>query len=88
MSDAHPPEIPRLASALERCGLATPATILIEALKPWRFAASQLLLLSEPLWGRERRFQVRRYADWIEEQGVEALLEALRHSSDREERPR
>ncbi len=85
MSDSCPPEAlrpDRLASALRERGLAAPALLLIELLRPWRFFASQLLLLSEPMWASSRRPQVRRYAAWMETPGqIEALQDEL-------ERPR
>ena len=72
------PSMRRLAVALHERGLAAPAVLLIEMLKPWRFVASQFLLLSEPLWGLAQRPAVRRYAAWIDDPcQVEALLDAL-----------
>jgi hypothetical protein len=82
VSDVRPslalPDLPRLVSALQVRRLGTPACLFLELLKPWRFVASQMLIMSEPLCGAHGRETMQRYAAWLDAPGgIEALQEAL-----------
>jgi hypothetical protein len=67
-----------LASALQARRLAAPALFVLELLKPWRFVASQLLIMSQPLWARDGRQTAQRYADWLDAPGgIETAQKAL-----------
>lgn len=72
------PSAEALARALYERRLAAPAALLLELLKPWRFVASQLLVMTEPILGHSQKRAARRHADWLQAPGgIESLLEAL-----------
>ena len=54
------------AEVIVKGGFATPALFLLELFKPLGFLTSQLLLLTEPLFGPERGANIRRYATLLE----------------------
>lgn len=55
-------------------GLAVPAVVVLELLKPWSFVGSQLLWFAEPFLGP----WARRYATFLEDrQRLEVFLRAL-----------
>lgn len=67
----------RLADAIVARGLATPAVLLLEALKPWGFACGQALLLLNPLVGAPR-IAGQEVVDLLEDRrNVEMLLAAI-----------
>lgn len=76
-SQANQELIERLANALHARHLATPAVLMLELLKPWRFVIGQILLMSEPLWAPLGYGEMSRYSRWIEEDSFDALLKAL-----------
>lgn len=84
---ADGPSVEALAHALHERRLAAPAALLLELLKPWRFVASQLLVMSEPVLGFSHKPALRRHAGWLQTpDGIESLLEALEQVSAQEPR--
>ena len=70
--------IESLARSIAERGLAAPAILALELLKPFGFLGSQAWLLAEPLLGRQGRTSGRRYATLFEDRAnVERLIEAL-----------
>lgn len=66
-----------------------PALFVLEMIKPWRFVASQLLLMSQPLWGGSGRQAVDRYAAWLDTpDGIETLQMALQQARANETKSR
>ncbi|MHB1296222.1 MAG: hypothetical protein ACYC4R_14670 [Anaerolineae bacterium] len=83
-SDLADPQgfIQELASGIVARGLAAPAMLLLEVLKPWGFACGQALLLLNPLVGAPQ-IAGQSVADLLEDRrNVELLLAAIaqRHS--------
>ncbi|MHB0858501.1 MAG: hypothetical protein ACYC5M_13160 [Anaerolineae bacterium] len=69
--------IDSLASRVVERGLATPAVLLLELLKPWGFMCGQALLLLNPLVGKPQ-ISGRSVVDLLEDrQNVELLLAAI-----------
>ncbi|MBC7254621.1 MAG: hypothetical protein H5T70_09060 [Chloroflexi bacterium] len=67
-------QIREMARQVAARGLAVPAIMALELLKPWNFVGSQLMWLAEPLLGP----RARRYATFLEDRRrLDALLNAL-----------
>jgi len=67
-----------VAASILRRGLAAPATVLLEVLKPFGFALSQLLLLADPLLSPFAPGVGRRYAGLLEDRrSIDRLQAAL-----------
>ncbi len=66
--------ISEVAREVAARGLAVPAIVALELLKPWSFVGGQLMWLAEPFLGP----RARRYAAFLEDRRrLEALLKAL-----------
>ena len=66
--------IERVARRIERWGLVTPAILFLESGRPLSFFGSQILYLTQPLWGPA----IVQYAELLENPGsVEQLLTRL-----------
>lgn len=77
----HKAAAEKLADGLQARGLAMPAIVVLEILKPWRFVASQLLLMSQPLWGGDGRQVIGQYAAWLDAPGgIQAIQTALQQA--------
>ena len=75
-------EIHALASSIIRRGLATPAIVLLELLRPLSFIGSQILLVAEPILSPIFGDVGQRYAGLLEDrQNIARLLEVLEAQS-------
>ncbi|MFH1085087.1 MAG: hypothetical protein V1772_04935 [Chloroflexota bacterium] len=82
-SAAVEPWLADLAEAITRRGLAVPATLLLETMRPFGFLGSQLVLMLAPLGGTRASLWLHRTRCLLEQpQHMDALLHLLAGRDD------
>lgn len=76
--DGGPDAVERVAAALARRGLAAPAIVLLELLRPMGFLCGQALWIMEPILSPLTREGHRRLARWVADgDAIDRLLSTL-----------